>query len=365
MLKPNSMLKKFRIAIYFPAALGFLMALWVPAFAQSKATVQRVSILGNERGIQVQITASQPIPTQTQLLTGPDRLVIDFPGAAPGSQLRGLAVNQGGIKGVRVGLFSAEPPTTRVVVDLSSASPYQIVPNGNSVILKVGGDDVDLPGVKPPSAQPVTAEAVAAAAPPPPPAPVPNLQVNFQKGELTVHAQKATLAEVLYAIQQRTGAEIPIPAGAEQEQVVADAGPGPAKDVLTALLTGTRFNFIVVGSDQNDGSLRSVILSPKSDLGTAMPAGMQPVNPVNQEQDVSDVPQEQGQLPPPDMPPPPPMQTNEVPGQPPPEVQGQQPNQGAPNINQVPPDQMPQSTGPGQPPVQPVPDENAPPPEEQ
>ena len=105
MLKPNSMLKKFRIAIYFPAALGFLMALWVPAFAQSKATVQRVSVLGNERGIQVQITASQPIPTQTQLLTGPDRLVIDFPGAAPGSQLRGLAVNQGGIKGVRVGLF--------------------------------------------------------------------------------------------------------------------------------------------------------------------------------------------------------------------------------------------------------------------
>jgi hypothetical protein len=362
------MLKKFRTAIHFVTPVCFSVLLASAAFCQSKPTVQRVAILGNERGLQVRITSSQPVPTQSQLLTDPDRLVIDFPGAAPGSQLRGLNVNQGGIKGVRVGLFSAEPPTTRVVVDLSSASPYQIVPDGNSVILKVGEGDVDVPGAKP-SAQPVTGEALAAAVPPPlpisAPAPVPNLQVNFQKGELTVHAQKATLAEVLYAIQQRTGAEIAIPAGAEQEQVVADAGPGPAKDVLTALLTGTRFNFIVVGSDQNDGSLKSVILSPKSDLGTAMPAGMQPVTPVNQEQDVPDVPQEQVQLPPPDTPPPPPMQPNEGPGQPPPEVQGQQPNQGQPNINQVPPEQMPQSTGPGQPPVQPVPDENAPPPEEQ
>jgi AMIN domain len=347
------MLKKSRTAIRFLAALGFCTFLSVPSFPQSKATVQRVAILGNERGIQVQITATQPIPTQSQLLTGPDRLVIDFPGAAPGSQLRGLTVNQGGIKGVRVGLFSAEPPTTRVVVDLSSASPYQIVPNGNSVILKVGTDEVDIPGVKPPSAQPVSDQALVAAVPAPP---APNLLVNFQRGELTVHAQKATLAEVLFAIQQRTGADIPIPAGAEQEQVVADAGPGPAKDVLTALLTGTRFNFIVVGSDQNDGSLRSVILSPKSDLGTAIPAGMQPVTPINQEQDVPDAPPEQVQLPPPTTPPPPPLQPNEVPGQ--------QSNEGVFNPNQV-PTEIPQSTGPGQPPVQPVPDENSPPPDEQ
>jgi hypothetical protein len=346
-------------------AFGVSSLLTALAFAQAKPTVQRVAVLGNERGIQVQITASQPIGTESQLLTGPDRLVIDFPGAAPGMQLRGLAVNQGGIKTVRVGLFNADPPMTRIVVDLSAASPYEIVPNGNSVILKVGAGNVEIAGKNPPPRQPASTAAI----PPttvPTSAPPPNLQVNFQRGELTVHAQKATLAEVLYAIQQRTGADIPIPAGAEQEQVVADAGPGPAKDVLTALLTGTRFNFIVVGSDQNDGGLRSVILSPKSDLGTSMPAGMQPATPVPQEQDVPDVPQEQVQLPPPDAPPPPPMQPNEVPGQQPPEVmQGQQPNQGQPNVNQAPTDQAPQSTGPGQPPVESVPDENPPPPEEQ
>jgi hypothetical protein len=345
-------------------AFGVYSVLTVLAFSQSKPTVQRVAVLGNERGIQVQITASQPIATESQLLMDPDRLVIDFPGAAPGTQLRGLAVNQGGIKTVRVGLFNADPPTTRIVVDLSAASPYEIVPSGNSVILKVGAGDVEIAGKKALPKQPVTTEAPRPTVPTS--APAPNLQVNFQRGELTVHAQKATLAEVLYAIQQRTGADIPIPAGAEQEQVVADAGPGPAKDVLTALLTGTRFNFIVVGSDQNDGGLRSVILSPKSDLGTSMPAGMQPVTPVTQEQDVPDVPQEQVQLPPPDVPPPPPMQPNEFPAQPPPEVmQGQQPNQGQPTSNHAPSDQPQQSTGPGQPPVESVPDENPPPPDEQ
>jgi AMIN domain len=348
------MLKKFRIRIQHLALCTLCLAVVPSVFSQSRPTVQRVALLGDEKGIQLKITSNQPVHTQTQLLTGPDRLVIDFPGAAPGSLLRGLAVNQGGIKSVRVGLFTATPPTTRVVVDLSSASPYEIVPDGNSVILKLGTGDLETQGVQLSSAQPGPGTALAAVIPPAPPAP--HVQVNFQRGQLTVHAEKATLAEVLFAIQQRTGADIPIPAGAEQEQVVAEAGPGPAKDVLTSLLTGTHFNFIVVGSDQNDGGLKSVILSPKSEIETAMPAGMQPVTPVTQDQEVPDVPQEQGQMPPPVEPPAPPMQPNDTPGA------NQVPVEAPPNVNQGQPGQFPQN---GPPPVQPVPDENQAPPSEE
>lgn len=340
------MFTKFKIRVQFLAFCVFF-GLATQALSQSTPTVQRVAVMGDEQGIQLKITSSQPVHTQTQLLTGPDRLVIDFPGAAPGSQLRGIAVNQGGIKSVRVGLFSSTPLTTRVVVDLSGASPYEIIPTGNSVILKLGTGDTEAQGVQVASARPGSTDALAAVIPPPPPAP--HVQVNFQQGKLSVHAEKATLAEVLFAIQQRTGADIPIPAGAEQEQVVADAGPGPAKDVLTSLLTGTRFNFIVVGSDQNDGGLKSVILSPKSDLETAMPAGMQPVNPVVQSPDVPDVPQEQGQMPPPIEPPAPPMQPGEA-----------TPTEVPPNVNQVQPGQpgpFPQNGAP-------VPDETQTPPNE-
>src|SRR6202007_1360306 len=72
-------------------------------------------------------------------------------------------------------------------------------------------------------------------------APRPPLQVSYSNGMLGVYSNKATLSEVLYAIQQRTGAEISIPAGAEQERVVTEIGPAPGAEVLARLLNGSHF----------------------------------------------------------------------------------------------------------------------------
>jgi hypothetical protein len=63
---------------------------------------------------------------------------------------------------------------------------------------------------------------------------------------------------VLFEVQRQTQADIPIPAGAEQEEVVADIGPAPARDVLGALLNGSNYNFIFIG---NEESLERVILT--------------------------------------------------------------------------------------------------------
>jgi hypothetical protein len=75
---------------------------------------------------------------------------------------------------------------------------------------------------------------------------------------LTIHADKATLAQVLFEVQRQTKAEIAIPAGAEREPMIADLGPGPAREVLGSLLNGTPYNFIFVGSELN---LERVILT--------------------------------------------------------------------------------------------------------
>ncbi len=88
------------------------------------------------------------------------------------------------------------------------------------------------------------ADITAAPLPPPPP-----VAVTFVNGQLHIHADKATLAQVLFEIQRQTQAEIAIPAGAEQEQVITDIGPGPAQVVLASLLNGSNYNFIFVGSD--------------------------------------------------------------------------------------------------------------------
>src|ERR1017187_6204886 len=68
--------------------------------------VRRVSVV-SQNPLQLQIQTSPAAVSQTQMISGPDRLVIDIPNAVPAATLRGIAVNRGEVKGVRVSLFSA------------------------------------------------------------------------------------------------------------------------------------------------------------------------------------------------------------------------------------------------------------------
>ncbi|HYU47144.1 MAG TPA: hypothetical protein VEK84_13325, partial [Terriglobales bacterium] len=89
------------------------------------------------------------------------------------------------------------------------------------------------------------------------------VNVTFQNGLLRIHTEGGTLAEVLFEVQRQTKAEIAIPAGTEQEQVVADLGPAPARDVLASLLNGSPYNFIFVDGEQGRG-LEKVILTRRT-----------------------------------------------------------------------------------------------------
>jgi hypothetical protein len=91
-----------------------------------------------------------------------------------------------------------------------------------------------------------------------PPLPKPPVTVTFVNGMLSIRTEKATLAQVLFEVQRQTQAEIAIPAGAEQEEVAADLGPAPSRDVLGSLLNGSLYNFIFVGDEL---SLERVILT--------------------------------------------------------------------------------------------------------
>lgn len=225
-----------------------------PLFAQSPARVQHVAVLGSGQAIEVEIQASGPIAPQSQMITGPDRIVVDFPGALPAADLRTLNVNRGALKTIRAGLFSANPPVTRVVLDLSEPQSYQIFSVRNVVMLKVG--PVKTAGSK------VTDASLASASSetPPAPPPKPPMEVTFHNGLLRIHVERATLAQVLFEVQRQTGAEIAIPAGAESEEIAAELGPAPAREVLAALLNGSRYNFIFVGNSRGR-TLQKAILS--------------------------------------------------------------------------------------------------------
>ncbi|HZE27247.1 MAG TPA: AMIN domain-containing protein [Terriglobales bacterium] len=227
-----------------------------PAAGGQGAQVRHVSLLKAGGAIEVEIEASQRIVPAVQVVTSPDRLVLDFPEATPGPQLRALAINQGEVKGVRVGLLSANPPVTRVVLDLKSPQAYQLFPLGKSVIVKLGG----AVGV---AATPQAAVPQIAAARAPGPGPVKKVTIAFQDGLLSITSNKGSLAEVLNEIRLQTGADISVPAGAEREEVAVSLGPAPPRDVMAKLLDGSHYNFIILGSDADANKLERVILSPK------------------------------------------------------------------------------------------------------
>jgi AMIN domain len=298
--------------------------------------VEKIQVRGAVDALEIEIqTSGGSVSPNTQVLTAPDRILIDFPGAFPAAVLRDLQVHRGPLKTVRAGLFFSNPPITRVVLDLAAPQAYQIMntrvsATQSSFVIKIGsakagvGETAFKSGNQAPTsstlvstarvrtakltegvltsssargmavpmpmarvqnamvggnrsvvsaasttatANVVTAELATVseavlpsmpAAPVAPPPAKPALVVVFENGLLRIHADKSTMAEVLFEVQRQTQAEIAIPAGAEQEQVVIDIGPASSREVLGALFNGSAYNFIFMGSEEK---LERVILT--------------------------------------------------------------------------------------------------------
>ena len=86
--------------------------------------------------------------------------------------------------------------------------------------------------------------------------------VTYDNGVLTISAYNSTLSDILRGISSQTGADVDIPPQAE-ERVVTHLGPGPAGDVVRSLLAGSRFNYILVGSNADSNTLTRILLFPR------------------------------------------------------------------------------------------------------
>ena len=248
-------------------------------YAQGVPSVRHVQVLHGGAQVEIEIESTAPIVPHTNELGGPNRLLVDFVNATPGAQLHNQSIKSSEVKGVRVALFSNDPPVTRIVVDLNSPQPYQVFPSGRTTIIKIGTPGADNAGLKPSSGNVAVAE-TPPAPPAPPPPPKPSLQVSFENGLLSIVSDRASLSEILFDVHQRTGAEIAIPAGAEQEKVVVNLGPAPAPEVLAQLLNGSRFNFLILSSSKDPHALDQVILTPRAEGSMPPSPPQQPPQPV-------------------------------------------------------------------------------------
>lgn len=116
-------------------------------------------------------------------------------------------------------------------------------------------------------------------------------KVWYSGGQLTIQSQNATLAQVLRAVQTKTGAAMDIPSSANSDRVVAQLGPGQPSDVLSALLNGSRFNYIILGAPNQPGSVQRVLLTMRqSTSAAANVAQNQPAQASPQQQDDDNTP---------------------------------------------------------------------------
>lgn len=95
--------------------------------------------------------------------------------------------------------------------------------------------------------------------------PVPSLNVTAQpanvtlkNGTLTVDAHNSSLDEILKDVARLGG--MTIDGTAANERIFGAYGPGAPRDVLTSLLTGSGYNFVMIG-DKPDGVPRKLLLT--------------------------------------------------------------------------------------------------------
>ena len=128
---------------------------------------------------------------------------------------------------------------------ISAVSPSPAVP----AAVPAATDPV--PAADPEPAAPQTAVQL----PPQPPV------VSWDNNLLTIDAENSTLTAILVEVRTHTGASMEIPAAASSQRVFVHLGPGPVRDVLSSLLYGTGFDYIVETSEDNPDALSKVVLT--------------------------------------------------------------------------------------------------------
>jgi hypothetical protein len=86
--------------------------------------------------------------------------------------------------------------------------------------------------------------------------------VTMQNGLLTIDAPNSTLNDVLNGVHDATGASIE--GALPSERVAVRLGPGNPGQVIAALLTGTRYDYLILGSLEKPDAVVRVLLKPSS-----------------------------------------------------------------------------------------------------
>ncbi|HZS98325.1 MAG TPA: AMIN domain-containing protein [Terriglobales bacterium] len=108
--------------------------------AGSKPAITNIRIVSESQALTIEVSTNSPAIPDTERLENPDRIVFDFPGFVMQSPAQHLNVNHGPITGVRASLFQANPPLSRIVLDLKEPVSIELQPMEDKVLIRIPFD---------------------------------------------------------------------------------------------------------------------------------------------------------------------------------------------------------------------------------
>jgi hypothetical protein len=87
--------------------------------------------------------------------------------------------------------------------------------------------------------------------------------ISWDGNRLTIDAENSSLSDILLGIRSRTGASIEMPASTNRERIAVHLGPAPIREVISSLLYGTNFNYVIQSAEEDDSALGKVILTAR------------------------------------------------------------------------------------------------------
>jgi hypothetical protein len=100
--------------------------------------------------------------------------------------------------------------------------------------------------------------------------------VTMESGLLTIDAPNSTLSDVLSGVRKATGASIE--GASPTERIAVKLGPGIPEQVIAALLRGTPYDYVILGSLGKQDTVTRVLLTQQTAQGSpgVQPAQEQP-----------------------------------------------------------------------------------------
>src|SRR6267378_5082082 len=101
--------------------------------AATAAVISSVAITQAPQRSAVRVEGEGRLDVHAGRMQNPDRLVLDFAGARLAVQKTVIPGTSAPVRGVRIGQY--RPDVARVVVDLTTATPYQVSRDGEAVVI--------------------------------------------------------------------------------------------------------------------------------------------------------------------------------------------------------------------------------------